>query len=196
MGDGSGIPVEMTHLLPVRGAGRAVVRVHLYARRARRRLGASGVRLECRARWRYNGSDGQELASRPRSRSRPSRSTSTRRGRRDEPRPPRRRSGQGGRLSRRRRAADVLRRLQRPGDGPGDPRPRGRDEPRGDGPRRPGVRVGRAGLRRRRDHHTATCKEIYERRTGGLLRLRVRSRPTRTVQRTVRGTWTNIVRGV
>ena len=41
---------------------------------------------------------------------------------------------------------------RRPAMGAGDPRPRGRDQLRGDGPRRPGVRVGRAGLRRRQDH--------------------------------------------
>ena len=50
-----------------------------------------------------------------------------------------------------------------PAIGAGDPRPRGRDQLRGDGPRRPGVRVGRAGLRRRRDHdHGRRCLEIYE----------------------------------
>ena len=48
------------------------------------------------------------------------------RGGRDEPRPPRPRGGAGGRLPQRRRAADVLRRLLRRRDGPGDPRPRAR----------------------------------------------------------------------
>ena len=43
-----------------------------------------------------------------------------------QPGPPRRRGGPRGRLPRRRRAADVRRRLQRPGAGAGDPRPRGR----------------------------------------------------------------------
>ena len=48
----------------------------------------------------------------------------------------------------RRRAADVLRRLLRPRDGSGGARPRAGHQPRSDGARLAGVRVGRAGRRR------------------------------------------------
>ena len=80
-------------------------------------------------------------------------------------------------------------------DGAGDPRPRGRDQLRGDGPRQPGVRLGRAGLLGRRDHdHGARRRDLREGRQG-LLRLRVDS-VNQDGDQVVRGTWTNIVRGV
>ena len=113
-----------------------------------------------------------------------------------QPRALRPRGGAGRRLPRRRRAADVLRRLQRPGAGPGDARPRGRDELRGDGPRRPGVRVGRARLLGRRDHDHARSAWRSTRRTARASTSSRPTRSTRTATQVVRGTWTNIVRGV
>src|SRR6476661_5956002 len=70
------------------------------------------------------------------------------------------------------RAADVRRRLQRARPGPGAVRPRRRHELRGDGPRRPGLRVGRAGLLRRRDHDRLEVPLDRGEGRQGLLRLR------------------------
>ena len=67
------------------------------------------------------------------------------RGRRGQPRLLRPRRGEGGRLPRRAGAADVRGRLLRGRDGPGHPRPRGGHQLPDDGPRRAGVRLGRAG---------------------------------------------------
>ena len=120
---------------------------------------------------------------RSRSRSRRADHPVRRRDRRGQPAPPRRRGRASGGLPRRRRAADVLRRLLGPGDGPGDPRPRGRDELRRDGPRRPGVRVGRAGLRGRRDHDHGHAAPRSRSATARASTSSSRSRPTRTAPR-------------
>ena len=66
---------------------------------------------------------------------------------------------------------------------PGDPRPRRRDQLRGDGPRRPGVRLGRAGLRRRRDHDPGEGAARSTRRTARASTSSSPSRPTRTATR-------------
>ena len=78
--------------------------------------------------------------------------------------------------------------------GPARPRPRGRDQLRDDGPRRPGVRLGRAGLRGDTITTEISVKDIYERGGMGFYVFESVSR-NQDGQEVVRGTWTNIVRG-
>ena len=97
---------------------------------------------------------------------------------------------------RRRRAADVLRRLLLAGDGAGDLRPRGRDQLRAHGPRRPGVPLGAARRRRRRDHDRGRASTTISERDGrGFYVFETVSTNERGETVCV-GTWTNIVRGV
>ena len=90
-----------------------------------------------------------------------------------DPAVPRSRGRARGRVRRPRRAADVRRRLQRPGGRAADLRPGDRAELRDDGPRRPGVRVGRARRRRRRDHDDRVGQGHLRSRRPRLLRVRV-----------------------
>ena len=64
-----------------------------------------------------------------------------------------------------------------------------------DGPRRPGVRVGRAGGLRRRDLHDHTVKDISEKGGKGFYVFESVS-TNQDGREVVRATWTNIVRGV
>ena len=87
------------------------------------------------------------------------------------------------RLPRRRRAADVRRRLRGAGARPGDLRPRGRDELRGDGPRRPGVRVGRARLLAATRSRPPPSASRSRRKTARASTSSRRTRSTRTATR-------------
>ena len=105
------------------------------------------------------------------------------RGRRGQPRPPRPRRGAGGRLPRRRGAADVRGRLLRGRDGSGDPRPRGRHRPHADAARQPGVRLvasrSAPATRSRPRPSSRTCT----RRTARSSSCSSRCRATRTARR-------------
>ena len=117
------------------------------------------------------------------------------RGRRGEPRPPRPRGRQGGRLSRPGRAADVLRRLQRPGAGArrsSTPRS-GSTSPRWSTAARSSSGASRSAPATR-SPPTATCKEIYEKDGKGFYVFESVS-TNQDGDETVRGTWTNIVEG-
>ncbi len=98
--------------------------------------------------------------------------------------------------ARRRRAADVRRRLQRAGDRPGAVRPRGRHRTS-----RMMVHGGQefawGPLVVAGDEITTTVdgQGHLRARRHRLLRVRVASRPTRTASTVCIGTWTNIVRG-
>ena len=104
-------------------------------------------------------------------------------------------AAQGGGIPRRRRATHVLRRLLGRRDGAGDPRPGAGHQPDADGARRAGVRVAASRCapatrsRRRRQ-----LKDVFDKK--GMTFYVFESESTnQDGQTTVKGTWTNIVRG-
>ena len=171
------------YLLEIRD-GRAV-RFHIYARP---RGGARrGPRIDSARDGGEDRAVGKQLGPGVPSRSRPSgsRSTRTRSASRTRSTATRRRPGRRAfaTSSRRRCSASST----APGDGPGDPRPRGRDELRAMVHGGQEFDLGRAGLRRRRDHDH---RDAATRSTSGTARASTSSSPsppTRTARETVRG---------
>ena len=83
-----------------------------------------------------------------------------------------------------------------PGDGARALRPRGRPRLLADGPRRPGVQVGPARGRGRRDHHDGLGQVSIEERAGKGFYVFESVSTNQDGDTVAVGTWTNIVRGI